>query len=137
MNMKTLPWLLTGVTSIVACVGVFSGCSSDTSSLPAAQEAGAGGSKSTGGHTSSSGGSSTAGASGASGAANSCTVAVSTTCDGKEDCPAGQRCCGTLSIGGGLAGMGTGTTGYTKFGCYDTCALPDAGGGGDAGGGLG
>jgi len=46
-----------------------------------------------------------------------CTVVAALPCDGAEDCPSGQRCCGRLA---GLA--------YVEFGCFESClGLPDAG----------
>jgi hypothetical protein len=47
-----------------------------------------------------------------------CSFIVETDCDGPEDCPAGELCCGTLS-GAGLQ--------YTSMTCRATCADADGG----------
>jgi hypothetical protein len=112
------------------------GCSSD-STAKGGGDSGAGGAKSTGGRKSTGGGTSAGGKSGGTasggaggtaagglGGATTCTSAVETACDGPEDCPSGQRCCGEYNQGG-----------YDKFGCYASCSAPGgAGGAGGAGG---
>jgi hypothetical protein len=49
---------------------------------------------------------------------NTCTALMDVPCDGSEDCPSGQQCCGRVD----------GTT-YTEIGCFDSCegAAADAG----------
>jgi hypothetical protein len=54
-------------------------------------------------------------------AANDCTELVPVVCDGPEDCPSNNQCCGLYSGGS-----------YTQFACMPSCA--DAGAPGDAGG---
>jgi hypothetical protein len=54
-------------------------------------------------------------------AANDCTTLVPVVCDGPEDCPSGNSCCGLYSGGS-----------YSQFACMPSCA--DAGAPGDAGG---
>jgi hypothetical protein len=56
-------------------------------------------------------------------AANDCTQVTPLTCDGPEDCPSGNHCCGEYTGGG-----------YAQIECLPSCA--DAGAGGDGGGGL-
>jgi hypothetical protein len=63
---------------------------------------------------------------GGMGGATTCAMAVPTVCDGAEDCPAGQRCCGEYSGGG-----------YDKFGCFDSCAATGAAGAAGAAGAPG
>jgi hypothetical protein len=46
-------------------------------------------------------------------------------CDGPEDCPTGQLCCGSL-------GMGAGGIAYTNIACQPSCAPADAGAASDA-----
>ena len=54
-------------------------------------------------------------------------------CDGPEDCPAGNHCCGTLGMDA------TGGIAYSSVACLPSCGAGDAGGAADAGGmgGLG
>src|ERR1700737_2390136 len=47
-------------------------------------------------------------------------------CDGPEDCPTGQICCGTV-------GMGAAGIAYTNIACQPSCAPADAGAASDAG----
>jgi hypothetical protein len=58
-------------------------------------------------------------ASGTTDAAMVC-VPLAVPCDGKEDCPSGNVCCGNL-------GMTANGLGYTSIGCQPTCAAPDSG----------
>ncbi|MBM4362850.1 MAG: hypothetical protein FJ104_09240 [Deltaproteobacteria bacterium] len=67
----------------------------------------------TGGSGAGTGGSGTGGSgtgTGGSGASPLCTVAVAVPCDGSEDCPSGQMCCGQWNDR------------YVEFGCHDSCA---------------
>ena len=48
-------------------------------------------------------------------------TAVATTCDGAEDCPTGQRCCGRVQ------GMQPAIR-YVEFGCFASCAAAGEGG---------
>jgi hypothetical protein len=50
----------------------------------------------------------------------SCLQAVAVTCDGAEDCPSGQKCCGKWDQE------------YVEFGCFDSCEALNA----DAGFGM-
>jgi hypothetical protein len=101
----------------------FAACASDNGPAgpDGGEDSGTGGKKmGTGGRTSTGGSSGSAakgGTSGGGGAAGSgmCTMAVATECDGAEDCPSGQQCCGEYNGG------------YDKFSCKPSCAPSDAG----------
>lgn len=129
--MKTLTWSVASIASIFCVVATTNGCAGDEPARTQVPESGTG--EGTGGRTGGSGGgtSTSGGATSSGGATQTCSFAVGTTCDGKEDCPAGQLCCGSVMVG---MGMGTSGTHYTKFGCYDSCtalggdASPMAGG---------
>jgi len=78
---------------------------------------GTGGRTSTGGSTANGGNSGTGGTT----AGGMCALAVPTECDGPEDCPSGQHCCGEYNMG------------YDKFSCMPSCLAGAAGAGGAAG----
>jgi hypothetical protein len=109
-------WSVIGIVSVMTGFSLLGACSSSESAKPsAAAEAGAGtggksgsGGKSTGGARSTAGSTSSGGAA-AVDAASTCTKAIDVTCDGPEDCPAGQRCCGKWDQA------------YQMFGCFDSC----------------
>jgi hypothetical protein len=42
---------------------------------------------------------------------NDCTTVAAIVCDGAEDCPSGQHCCGRFS-----------NSDYVQFGCFDACS---------------
>ena len=119
MITNSFTWSTASVASAFALALIFGGCSSDSSpSTPSdgGTPTSTGGSKpGTGGAPSSNGG--VTGSGGAGGAA-ACTLAVGTTCDGPEDCPSGQRCCGKFQ-----------QPNYVEIGCFDSCAAQQ----GDAG----
>jgi hypothetical protein len=118
-------WSVIGLASVfAACISV-GACSDDDPVSTPKQDAGGGtsgrggssGRGGTGGGTNGTGGST-------SNDASTCTMSVGTTCDGPEDCPSGQRCCGKWEQQ------------YTEFGCFASCdaltgdAMPGPGGGG-------
>lgn len=78
----------------------------DTGTDSSSGSGGRGGRGGSGGSTGATGG---AGGSGGSSGAASCMTAVAVTCDGPEDCPTGQRCCGKWQQV------------YTEFGCFTSC----------------
>jgi hypothetical protein len=100
-------------------VSIFSGCGTDTQLGPTSTDSGAGGRSGTGGRRATGGSStSTGGGAGAGGGGGAtCSVSFGTTCDGIEDCPAGQRCCGRLDPGGQPIR-------YIEIGCMPSCAAP-------------
>ena len=114
---------------MVAGIGVTSACGSDDESSPtdAGRDAasGSGGRGGSAGKGGAGGGTGAVGAGGSSGAADSgsCELSVGLSCDGAEDCPAGQRCCGKWD------------NEYMEFGCFASClaqqgdAQPGPGGG--------
>lgn len=117
MNTSISSWSVVGFISVTTGLSFLAACSSSDSAKPAASvEAGAetggkGGAsgKSTGGAKSTAGSTSGGGGTTAVDAASTCTAPVDVTCDGPEDCPAGQRCCGQWNQE------------YQKFGCFDSC----------------
>jgi len=56
---------------------------------------------------------------------NTCTNLKEVRCDGPEDCPGDQVCCGVFG-GGGFLSSG----GYAEVGCFDSCSSSADGGGG-------
>ena len=110
-------WLL--CSRLLASVGA---CGDDDDEGTPTPDAGAG--RGGGGGRGGSGGSSGRGG-GTSDAsdAGSCTVAVATACDGPEDCPTGQRCCGKWDEE------------YVEFGCYASCIAQTGDSGAGPGGG--
>jgi len=48
-----------------------------------------------------------------------CSLLVAAECDGNEDCPGGQVCCGTLDGGAGLR--------YSSIKCQESCEAPAGG----------
>jgi hypothetical protein len=120
-------WSAIGFVSMTAGLWILGACSSDSAKPGASAEAGAGGKGGTGNRSSLGGRTGSGGGVSAGGRgtvdAGSCTTAVGVTCDGPEDCPAGQRCCGKYQQQ------------YVEFGCFDSCiaqqgdAQPALGGG--------
>jgi hypothetical protein len=114
-----------------AMMGILSACSSDEiapakespdSSAGGGAGGGTGGRRATGGSTGNGGGGAVSNTGGAAGAPT-CSVAFGTTCDGPEDCPTGQRCCGKLDP----AGM---PIRYIEISCHDSCTALSGDGGG-------
>jgi hypothetical protein len=118
---KKLTWSLVSAASALVMVSMSSGCSSDETQAAAAGDSGTGGKsggtggrRATGGSTTGTGAAS--GAGGGGGAAT-CTAALGTVCDGAEDCPAGQHCCGRYQQR------------YTEIGCFPSCQALQGDGG--------
>jgi hypothetical protein len=125
LSIKIISSLSTVSIASFVLFSAISGCSSDDKKT--SSDAGSGGQTGSGGNTGSGGGASGGGTQTGDSGAKACTLAVGTSCDGKEDCPSGQRCCGKYD-----------QTGYTEFGCFASCAAlaGDAGGAGFGSGPL-
>jgi hypothetical protein len=123
---RSTSWSVIGLASAFAAFLSVGACSDEDPESPGNPDGG--GSSGRGGRGGSSGRGGSGGASGSGGTsstdASTCTSSVGTACDGPEDCPSGQRCCGKWEQE------------YTEFGCYASCdaltgdAMPGPGGGG-------
>jgi hypothetical protein len=107
---KSTSWSVVGLAFVFTGVVNIGACGSDEDPVAAPQDSGT--DRSSGGR----GGSGSGGSSGTSGTggapdAGTCTTAAGTTCDGPEDCPTGQRCCGKWE-----------NEVYVEFGCFVSCA---------------
>lgn len=121
---------LLGLVCALAAPLALAACASDNgpSGADAGEDSGpstGGKSGGTGGHAGSGGsaGKTAAGGSagnGGSAGSSMCTVTAGTECDGPEDCPTGQHCCGEYN----------GSGAYDRFSCMASCTA-------DAGAGLG
>lgn len=129
MTTKIFTWSMASIVPMLICGSMVGGCSSDTAPSTGADsgnQSGTGGSSSgTGGSNTGTGGSNTGGAGPGSGGAATCSTAIGTTCDGPEDCPTGQRCCGKFV-----------QPGYVQIGCFDSCAAQQGDAGFTMGGAL-
>src|SRR5688500_4869837 len=121
---RSTSWSVIGLASVFAACMSVGACGSDDDPVSPPKQDGGG----TSGRGGSGGRGGTGGLSGSGGTtsndASTCTSSVGTACDGPEDCPSGQRCCGKWEQE------------YTEFGCYPSCdaltgdAMPGPGGGG-------
>jgi hypothetical protein len=111
---------LASVASAFVMLSTFSGCSSDETQLAPVTDAGGGGKTGTGGRKATGGSTTSTGASsgaGGGGGSATCSVAFGTICDGPEDCPSGQHCCGRYQ------------NGYQEIGCFPSCTALQGDGG--------
>lgn len=112
MISKKLTWSLVSAASAVVMVSMSSGCSSDETPAAVTGDSGTGGKSGTGGRRATGGSTTSTGAAsgaGGGGGAATCTAALGTACDGAEDCPSGQHCCGRYQQR------------YTEIGCFASC----------------